>query len=58
MKLYDIDSERESIHPAIYKKDGKNVTVSFDKCFNVDNIDSLNTFLITKTAYSKNDNER
>ena len=54
MKLYDIDSEREVIHPAIYKKDGKNVTVSFDKCFNVDNIDSLNTFLITKTAYSKN----
>lgn len=54
MKLYDIDSERESIHPAVYKKDGKNVTVSFDKCFNVDNIDSLNTFLITKTAYSKN----
>ena len=54
MKLYDIDSEREIIHPSIYRKDGKNITVSFDKCFNVDNIDSLNTFLITKTAYSKN----
>lgn len=54
MKLYDIDSEREIIKPSIYKKDGKNVYVCFDKCFNVDNIDSLNTFLITKTAYSKN----
>ena len=54
MKLYDIDSEREYIKPALYKKDGKNVYVSFDKCFNVDNITNLNTFIITKSAYSKN----
>lgn len=51
---YDIDSERVSIKPALYKKDGKNVWVSFDKCFNVDNLTGLNTFLITKSAYSKN----
>lgn len=54
MKLYDIDSEREIIHPALYKKDGKNIYVAFDKCFNVDNITNLNTFIITKNAYSKN----
>ena len=54
MKLYDIDSERESIKPSFYKKDGKNVYVAFDKCFNVDNITNLNTFIVTKSAYSKN----
>ena len=42
MEKYDIDSERVSIKPAIYKKDGKNIWVSFDKCFNVDNLTGLN----------------
>lgn len=54
MKLYDIDSDREVVKPSLYKKDGKNVYVSFDKCFNVDNLVNLNTFVITKSAYSKN----
>ena len=53
-KLYDIDSEREVIKPSLYKKEGRNIYVAFDKCFNVDNIPNLNTFIISRPAYRQN----
>ena len=52
MKKVDIDSEILFVKPAIYKKSGKNVVVEFDKCFDEDKT-NLNTFTITKSAYSK-----
>lgn len=52
MKKVDVDSESLVIKPSIYKKSGKNVIVEFDKCFDTDK-SNLNTFLITKSAYSK-----
>lgn len=48
-----IDSENTEIKPEIYRKNGKNIVVAFDKCFNQGKSD-LNNFIITKSAYSKN----
>lgn len=52
-ELPNIDAENTEVKPAIYKKNGKNVIVTFDKCFEQDSPD-LNNFIITKSAYSKN----